>query len=454
MFKPLPMGGLLLGLSALLAPPLLSCQRPLAPVIDTRLEAPDLAPAHWGVVIQDLSSGQTLYQRNGDQLFTPASSLKLLVTEAALRHLGADFRWQTPVYFQGVPPLLEELILDSRGDPTLTTAQLGDLAQKLRQRGVTSIETLTLADATPPQRRHPESWEWGDLTYSYAPAVNQAILNGNQGTLTLTPETLGQPLKLEVSDPLALGTVSLSNQTRVAPEPQPLELAGVWGTSQWILTGALPPEAEPARLTFAIPDPGAYFLAALARELNRQGIRIGEQRLVQDLRPPSQPGLTLTSPPLGDIIARINQDSDNLYAEALGRLLQHRNLPLAPTEADLQLKDFSGLSRQTLISPRFLTNLLREMAQTPSASVFRDSLALMGERGTLRRRLVTTPITGKFWGKTGALTGTISLAGYWEIQPQRTLALAVLVNNSRLSAGDLRRAIDELLLEILDQCQG
>ncbi|MBJ7899384.1 MAG: D-alanyl-D-alanine carboxypeptidase/D-alanyl-D-alanine-endopeptidase [Cyanobacteria bacterium RI_101] len=454
MFKSLPMAGLLWGLSALFASPLPACRRPLAPVIESRLGTPDLAPAHWGVVIQDLASGETLYQRNGDQLFTPASSLKLLVASAALRRLGADFRWQTPVYLRGAPPLLEELILDAQGDPTLTTAQLGDLAQTLRQRGVTAIGTLTLTDAAPPQRRHPESWEWGDLAYGYAPAVNQAILNGNQGTLTLTPETLGQPLKLEVSDPLALGTVSLSNQTRVAPEPRPLELTGVWGTSQWILTGSLPPEAEPARLTFAVPDPGAYFLAALARELNRRGIRVGEERLVQDFSPPSRPGFTLTSPPLRDIVARINQDSDNLYAEALGRLLQRRALPLGPGAADLGLKDYSGLSRQNLLSPRFLTNLLREMAQTPAASVFRDSLALMGERGTLRRRLLNTPVAGKFWGKTGALTGTVSLAGYWEIQPRRTLAVAILVNNSRLGAGDLRRAIDELLLEILDQCQG
>ncbi|MEB3174276.1 MAG: D-alanyl-D-alanine carboxypeptidase/D-alanyl-D-alanine-endopeptidase [Cyanobacteriota bacterium] len=420
-------------------------------MIETHLARPDLAQGHWGVVIQDLASGETLYERNGDQLFTPASSLKLLVTAAALRHLGADFRWQTPLYLQGAPPVLAELTLNAQGDPTLTTADLAKLAQDLRQRGVTVIEALTLADATPPQRRHPDSWEGGDLTYSYAPPVNQAILNGNQGTLTLTPQSLGQPLKLEVSDPLALGTVSLSNQTRVAPAPEPLALAGIWGTSQWILTGALPPEAEPARLNFAIPDPGAYFLAVLRRELSRQGIEIRQERLVRDFTPSSAPGLILTSPPLGEIVARINQDSDNLYAEALGRLLERRNL--SPWTEDVQLKDYSGLSRQNLVSPRFLTDLLKEMKQAPSAPVFRNSLALMGERGTLRNRLQETPIAGKFWGKTGTLTGTVSLTGYWQISPRQTLGVAIFANNSRLGAGDLRRAIDELLLGIWERCQ-
>jgi len=420
-------------------------------MIETHLARPDLAQGHWGVVIQDLASGETLYERNGDQLFTPASSLKLLVTAAALRHLGADFRWQTPLYLQGAPPVLAELTLNAQGDPTLTTADLAKLAQDLRQRGVTVIEALTLADATPPQRRHPDSWEGGDLTYSYAPPVNQAILNGNQGTLTLTPQSLGQPLKLEVSDPLALGTVSLSNQTLVAPAPEPLALAGIWGTSQWILTGALPPTAEPARLNFAIPDPGAYFLAVLRQELSRQGIEIRQERLVRDFTPSSAPGLILTSPPLEEIVARINQDSDNLYAEALGRLLERRNL--SPWTEDVQLKDYSGLSRQNLVSPRFLTDLLKEMKQAPSAPVFRNSLALMGERGTLRNRLQDTPIAGKFWGKTGTLTGTVSLTGYWQISPRQTLGVAILANNSRLGAGDLRRAIDELLLGIWERCQ-
>lgn len=420
-------------------------------MIETHLARPDLAQGHWGVVIQDLASGETLYERNGDQLFTPASSLKLLVTAAALRHLGADFRWQTPLYLQGAPPVLAELTLNAQGDPTLTTADLAKLAQDLRQRGVTVIQTLTLVDATPPQRRHPDSWEGGDLTYSYAPPVNQAILNGNQGTLTLTPQAPGQPLKLEVSDPLALGTVSLSNQTRVASEPEPLALAGIWGTSQWILTGALPPTAEPARLNFAIPDPGAYFLAVLRQELSRQGIEIRQKRLVRDFTPSSAPGLILTSPPLGEIVARINQDSDNLYAEALGRLLERRNL--SPGTEDVQLKDYSGLSRQNLVSPRFLTDLLKEMKQAPSAPVFRDSLALMGERGTLRNRLQDTPIAGKFWGKTGALTGTVSLTGYWQISPRQTLGVAIFANNSPLGPGDLRRAIDELLLGIWKRCQ-
>ncbi|MFN5514010.1 MAG: D-alanyl-D-alanine carboxypeptidase/D-alanyl-D-alanine-endopeptidase [Cyanobacteriota bacterium] len=437
-----------------MAPSLGACPNPLAPTINARLARPDVASAHWGMVIQDLASGETLYERNGDQLFTPASSLKLLVTAAALRSLGADFRWQTPLYLQGAPPVLAELTLNAQGDPTLTTADLTKLARELRQRGVTVIETLTLADATPPQRRHPDSWEGGDLTYGYAPPVNQAILNGNQGTLTLTPQSLGQPLKLEVSDPLALETVSLINQTLTAPASEPLALTGVWGTSQWILTGALTPQAEPADLNFAVPDPGAYFLAVLRRELSQQGIEIRQERLVRDFTPSSAPGLILTSPPLGEIVARINQESDNLYAEALGRLLERRQLSLTPLGADFLLKDYSGLSRQNLVSPRLLIHLLREMTQTPSASVFRESLALMGERGTLRRRLGETPIAGKFWGKTGTLTGTVSLAGYWEISPQQTLGVAILVNNSRLGGGDLRRIIDELLLGILGRCQG
>ena len=65
------------------------------------IEAPEFQPAHWGILVVDLAGGQTVYELNADRLFAPASVTKLFSTAAALDALGADYRFETPVYRRG-----------------------------------------------------------------------------------------------------------------------------------------------------------------------------------------------------------------------------------------------------------------------------------------------------------------------------------------------------------------
>lgn len=47
-----------------------------------------------GIVVLDLTSGQTLYSRNADRLYIPASNMKLFSEAAALMVLGPDYRFK------------------------------------------------------------------------------------------------------------------------------------------------------------------------------------------------------------------------------------------------------------------------------------------------------------------------------------------------------------------------
>src|ERR1700722_1509557 len=84
------------------------------------LKTPGYQDGHWGLLIVDATSGRTLYERNADQLFCPASVTKLYSTAAALVDLGADYRFQTPVVRRGeVDPegtLRGDLVLVAQGD--------------------------------------------------------------------------------------------------------------------------------------------------------------------------------------------------------------------------------------------------------------------------------------------------------------------------------------------------
>ena len=74
----------------------------LAANIDVTLAgAATLRGAHIGLYAIDARDGHVLYERNADDAFQPASSLKLLVGSAALERLGPDYRFRTTLLANG-----------------------------------------------------------------------------------------------------------------------------------------------------------------------------------------------------------------------------------------------------------------------------------------------------------------------------------------------------------------
>src|SRR5262245_35342037 len=73
----------------------------LADEITAVVGAPEFKQAHWGILLVDLKTGDTVYERNADELFAPASCTKLFSVAAALDALGVEHRFETPVYRRG-----------------------------------------------------------------------------------------------------------------------------------------------------------------------------------------------------------------------------------------------------------------------------------------------------------------------------------------------------------------
>src|SRR5215469_8421376 len=93
---------LLLWLQGFAAPPKKPAhKRSLADQIKTILNQPPLERAHWGIDVVDLESGKTLYALNEDQLFLPASNVKLFTTAAALSLAGPEYSFRTTVESPG-----------------------------------------------------------------------------------------------------------------------------------------------------------------------------------------------------------------------------------------------------------------------------------------------------------------------------------------------------------------
>src|SRR5437764_15444988 len=65
--------------------------------IDQIINGENYRQAHWGLLVVDSQTGETVYSHNADRLFMPASVTKLFSVAAALGLLGAGCRLLPPV---------------------------------------------------------------------------------------------------------------------------------------------------------------------------------------------------------------------------------------------------------------------------------------------------------------------------------------------------------------------
>ncbi len=430
------------------------CLSRLSHQIDEIIEQPELKRSQWGILIQSLTTGETFYQLNEDKYFIPASNVKLLTSAAALLTLGKEFQIRTSFYATGSSPNLESLTVVGRGDPSLTTEQLKSIVQQLKQSGVRQIDQLIInANYFNTDGINP-TWEWDDIHYYYAPTLTSLTLNDNQVTLSLKPQQVGQPLQLEWSDELAGQQWEIINQTVTGKsgKENTITLHPQRGTNLLEIRGTLAVDSEPDTFGLAILNPNQYFLSVLKDLLEQENIIVLRDAISKEIKIQGQEILSIESPKLSELLNKINQNSDNLYAENLRQIVLKESPQYSKILEELTQEtkwiDGSGLSRRNLITPHSLVKLLTLISQDPNYQVYKDSLAVAGEIGTLKSRFLDTAILGKLWGKTGTLTGVSSLSGYLELENYSPIVFSIMVNYSDQPSSILRQNIDKMILSV------
>ncbi|WP_445243890.1 D-alanyl-D-alanine carboxypeptidase/D-alanyl-D-alanine endopeptidase [Microcoleus sp. S13_B4] len=450
------------------------CPGELGAQVDAIANRPEFSRSRWGILIQPLSSTTTLYSRDAQKYFIPASNVKLLTTAAALQKLGADFRIKTSVY-SGENG---SLYVAGRGDPSIAEPQLKSLAQQLKQRGITQVNELIGDDSYFQGSAVNPNWEWEDAQAGYGAPINSLIFNQNAIDLLLSPQDLGQPLKVTFAEPKLANQWQIQNNsvTVAQSESEFIEVGREFDRPIIRVSGQLKVGGEPESAYVAVVNPANNFLQQFQQVLAAEGIPVKQALVASNYRNLNQELATVESPPLAELVRETNRESNNLYAEVLLRLLGKLTDKMPQQEEDTRemglkelktvltqlgvnpnsyiLADGSGLSRHNLISPEALVQTLRFMANSPAASIYRASLPIAGENGTLKNRFNNTPNRVILQAKTGTLSGVSALSGYIEVPNYEPLVFSIIVNQSDLSAAKMRSATDEivLLLNRLRRC--
>lgn len=228
-------------------------------------------------------------------------------------------------------------------------------------------------------------------------------------------------------------------------------------------------DSEPEDFDVAVRDPAEHFLRHFQEALKSEGISVAQAKVASGNKSEDEQELaSVESPPLSQLLIDTNQPSNNLYAEALLRTigvvkkqsetksLNTAEMGLAAIESTLTdlgvdpqgyaIEDGSGLSRHNLVSPEALVQLLKGMAQSPEADIFRASLPVAGVSGTLKNRFKNTTAQGIVQAKTGTVSGVNSLSGYVDSPNYETVVFSIILNQSDLPAKMMRPSVDEIVL--------
>ena len=243
------------------------------------------------------------------------------------------------------------------------------------------------------------------------------------------------------------------------------------GTKTIYVFGEMPVGASQEILDVPVPQPAAWFGAALKSALAKNGITIkGKVRCVEWPEVPSWQSTNLIklgevkSPPLREILRSFLKPSQNLETDLVfnhtGEMLRRTNSPTWKTSeqwavaaleaflamnnipADVHFDEGSGLSRNNLTSANATTALLTVMATNRWANDYFDALPVAGMDGTLRRRMKGTPAFQNVHAKTGTLRWVNALSGYVTTAAGEKLVFSLILNRYDPPAD--RKRTDEL----------
>ena len=464
--------------------------------------------SYLGVEVVSVQTGKRLAAINAERRFIPASTAKLFPAAAALARLGPNFKYRTTVEAAAsVTPdgrVQGDLVLVGRGDPNLSgrvlpyngstdrvrppTLALEDLASQVARRGVHVVEgDLVVDDTYFVSQPYGQGWTLDDLQWGYGAPVTAMALNDNVIVFRIRPgPRVGAPVLIELEPPTTrfqienrVATVSRNRQT--AANAQRLTIDRRPGSTVVRLWGEIREGSPEWTGALAMDDPalsaGEVFREALERNKIEVRGTVRARELypgeVDDLAkaepPPTSPATTvlatLESLPLADSLKVVLKVSQNLHAEMLLRTLGRERRGIGSVEAglaeiaeflkendinedDVLVRDGSGLSRQSLVTPSAMTALLRAMYDSPHRDLWLDLLPVAGTDGSLQNRLNGRTVAGRVRAKTGGLAGVAAIAGYAPNASGELLAFTIFINHHNLPPGPATGLLDRIVQEI------
>jgi D-alanyl-D-alanine carboxypeptidase/D-alanyl-D-alanine-endopeptidase (penicillin-binding protein 4) len=413
----------------------------------------------WGVMVVSLSRGDTLFAYNAGEQMLPASTMKLLTSAIAFERFGPDYQFSTDALRDAaVGPdgtLTGNIYLRGDGDPALSgkflpggpSAPMNRLADLVASKGVKHVTGSVIGDASGfDDQKVPQGWLTRYLQASYAARVSALSLNENVVVVAVTPTSSGNPATVAL-EPSTSAIPLVANVRTVAGGGARLSFRKQ-GDGTIVASGSIGARTSTRRYVYIVEDPASFATGAFLNALIARGIKVDGGIRLGRTPPTATKVASLLSPPLASMIAAMNRESINHYAELL-----FRNAARGPKRdavgsvanasgvldsffaskvgvdtSSLIFADGSGLSTIDRVTPRAQVQLLGYAHRAQWGPWLHSSLPVAGDSKLLRRRMRNTPAEGNLHAKTGTTNDVIALAGYVTAVNGEVLAFSFLYN--------------------------
>lgn len=441
-----------------------------------------------GVIFTRLSDGKVLYEKNADQLLSPASVTKIITSATALSHFGPAFSFKTPLYHTGHVAgghLKGDLFIQGNGDPFLVSEILWQAAIDLRHLGIKAIDGDVVIDTSlfdDEDRDQSRAVGAARSTHAYDAPVSAFAVNFNTVAVAVAPTAKGSNAILSTT-PFPMNSVKLAGRVMTTSgsadsvSASRTSLSG--GGISLNVSGSIGEEAPIKKVYRSVSSPmisaGDYFRGFL----DDVGIRIKGKTRKGNVAKNANLVYEIQGYEMRKIVAGLNTFSNNFIADMLTKRLGaafpskgEPDLPGSGTltngvqvltkflrdevgiKSNFTLLNGSGLSTENRLSARQIVTVLQWMER--QGELFPDflgSLPANGWDGTLKKRMKKADtLAGMIRAKSGTLTEPITvagMAGYFR-HPTEGWVSFVMLGNGHEGGGqpgllDVRNLQDETL---------
>ncbi len=438
---------------------------------------PEYRDAQVGVSLVDLNSNEQIYSYHGNQLFVPASTLKIITSAAAIEILGPEYRFKTKIGYTGFiekNKLKGDLVVVGGGDPTLGSQYFKDKffsphfletwAKRIKAAGISKISgDLVLDGSIYDQEEIPPTWIWEDIGNYYGAGASAFTVYDNLFKIAFnSPGEAGKPTQILSVYP-KMNELEFENEVLSSDENR--DLAYVFGSpfdKIRKIKGTIPKGQKAFTVKAAIQHPERILADELIMYLAKEGIFLSGKIKFEKVNPSVlQTVYIQESPSLAKIIKVQNHESVNLFAEHLVKQLAAEANGIGTRKGGIGiLKDFwmsmsidteffmedgSGLSHFNAVSPQFFTSLLSYMFNQGKNKVcFINSLPSAGD-GTLSGFNPQMFPENSLKAKSGSMTRVRCYAGYLDTGSGKKIAFSIMFNNFSGPSLQLAGEIQKLL---------
>jgi D-alanyl-D-alanine carboxypeptidase/D-alanyl-D-alanine-endopeptidase (penicillin-binding protein 4) len=449
----------------------------LPPAVTRALNQSGVPAKNVSIFVQDANTHETIVDLNADRPRSPASTIKVLTSFAALDMLGPAYTWKTHAYLGGRLSngvLHGDLILVGEGDPFMTIERWWSFVQQLRELGLTKITGDIVIDnsyfAPIPQSRADFDAQ-PFRSYNVIPDALMVNFQTSRFTFTATAQDSRpriavnpMPANLKIVNRARVSTGRCQGYNRgltfdsPTNDPNTIVIGGTFATS-----------CRSFSINRAIMNAPDYAYGTFRTLWENSGGEIGGGMRVARRPDDARHFHTFDSISLAEVVRLVNKFSNNVMARHLLLTLGAEKFG-PPTTVELGrnavrawlaernvnmpgfvLDNGSGLSRDERVTARGLAQVIDHAWHSPFMPEFAASLPLSATDGTLRNRFRAAGMQGRLRLKTGRIDNVNALAGFVNAASGKTYVVVIILNHPQAHIGVGEPVLSELVRWVFGQ---